>query len=136
MSEATDIQQKMFDLVRQHDLDGLRQLYHDDYVYLDAEGEQPGAEAGIAVADKYKTAFPDLTFETRSTLACGDDVAVRELTVRGTHENELDGIAPTGRKIEVLLCNIVEIRDGKIYREREYYDNYSILRQLGAISNT
>jgi ketosteroid isomerase-like protein len=41
-------------------------------------------------------------------------------------------VPPTGRSLAVLACDVIEIRDGKIYREREYMDTLSILQQLGA----
>lgn len=31
----------------------------------------------------------------------------------------------------VHICNVIESRDGKIYREREYFDMANILAQLG-----
>ena len=60
-------------------------------------------------------------------------MAVLECVNRGTHEAELEGIAGTGRRIAVPYCNIIETKDGKIVRERDYWDNLSLLRQLGVI---
>ncbi|MBI5285700.1 MAG: ketosteroid isomerase, partial [Chloroflexi bacterium] len=28
-------------------------------------------------------------------------------------------------------CNVLEVRDGKIYREREYMDMFTMMAQLG-----
>ena len=43
----------------------LGSLYHPDYVYMSGDGvEQKGAEAGVAVAETYTRAFPDMTFES------------------------------------------------------------------------
>jgi len=58
-------------------------------------------------------------------------VAVAELVFRGTHTGELMGIAPTGRRVELNVCNVMGIRDGKVYREREYYDAMAMMVQLG-----
>ena len=38
---------------------------------------------------------------------------------------------PTGRSGEVVACNVVEVRDGRIIREREYFDAFAIMSQLG-----
>ena len=54
-----------------------------------------------------------------------------EIVARGTHTGPLDGIPPTGRRAEVVGCNVVEIRDGKIHRERDYYDTMALMQQLG-----
>ena len=34
-------------------------------------------------------------------------------------------------KVEISICNVMELRDGKIYREREYMDRLTMLEQLG-----
>lgn len=132
MSEATDLQEKMWDTIRNQDFEALRALYHPDYTYTGTDGqEHKSADAGIAVAQTYMSAFPDMSFEFRHRYASGDDVSIMEVAFRGTHQGELEGIPPTGRQIEGFACNVIEVRDGKIYRERDYFDNLAILSQLG-----
>jgi predicted ester cyclase len=46
-------------------------------------------------------------------IAEGDRVAAR-VTMRGTHLGEFDGIAPTGKRVEVRAIDIYRITDGKI----------------------
>ncbi len=136
MNDAQALQLEMLEAVQARQFDRLRDLYHADYVYLSADGlEQKGAEAGVAVAQTYTRAFPDLTFEIRHHFAAGPNVAILELTARGSHQDELDGIPATGRTVEVLVCNVVEAQDGQIIREREYFDGLSIMRQLGIIDD-
>ncbi len=36
-------------------------------------------------------------------------------------------IHDTGRKVTVPICDVIEVRDGKVYAEREYFD----MQQLG-----
>jgi ketosteroid isomerase-like protein len=60
-------------------------------------------------------------------------VSITEFTARGTHKEDLPGIPATGRRVEVVACDVIEARDGKIYRRREYYDELSFREQLGAI---
>ncbi|MHA6802650.1 ester cyclase [Salinifilum ghardaiensis] len=134
MNQAGEIQQRMFECVRQHDFDGIRELCHPDYEYISPDGERSaGAEAGVAVAEKYMTAFPDSAFEVAAAYECGDTASVRVLEVSGTHQNELEGIAATGREVHVHMCNILEVEDGKIRREYDFFDNASVLNQLGAV---
>lgn len=133
MTDAATIQREMFSAIERRDLDGLRALYHPDYAYTGTDGvEHDGPDSGVAVAEMFTTAFPDLSFEVRAVHAPSDDVAVLELVARGTHTGPLDGLAPTGRQLEGVGCNVVEIRDGRIYRERDYYDTLALMRQLGA----
>jgi len=132
VSEAADLHQQMWDAVNSRDFAALRALYHPDYAYTGTDGqEHKGAEAGVAVAQTYTSAFPDLSLEVRRRYDCGGDVSIMELAGRGTHQGELEGIAPTGRPAEAFNCNIIEVRDGKIYRERDYFDRLALLEQLG-----
>ena len=67
----------------------------------------------------------------------GADQLVDELVIRFTHTSEIDwmlpGIAPTGRKVAVPLVAIVRFRDGKVAHEHIYWDQASVLVQVGAL---
>ena len=134
MADAASLHREMFEVAFARDFEGLRRFYHPDYVYMDGSGvEQPGADAGVAVAETYMTAFPDVTFELRHQYAPSDDVSIIEFTARGTHQAPLDDIPATGKHVTINVCNVIEVRDGKIHREREYYDTLAILQQLGVM---
>lgn len=137
MASAAEIQRRMFDVIEERDLEALREMYHPDYVYVGPEGvEEKGADAGIAVAREFTNAFPDLRFEIRNQFTPSDEVAIIELTARGTHQAELEGIPATGRPIEMRACNIVEVAaDGRIRQEREYWDNMTLMQQLGVVDS-
>jgi steroid delta-isomerase-like uncharacterized protein len=133
MTDVASVHRDMFAAVERRDFAGLRALYHPDYTYTGGDGvEQKGADAGVAVAEMYTTAFPDVRLETRHQYVDGS-VSIIEFTARGTHQAELAGIPATGRSMEVVVCNVVEVQDGLIRREREYLDVSSILRQLGVL---
>ena len=134
MTTAAELQRRTFELIQARQVSDLRDLYHPDYVYRGSDGiEQKGAEAGLAVAELYTTAFPDLAMEIVGQHAPSDDVAILEIVARGTHTGPLGDIPPTGKSVEVVVCNVVEAVDGKVHRERDYYDSLSMLQQLGVI---
>jgi ketosteroid isomerase-like protein len=41
------------------------------------------------------------------------------------------GVSPTNKKVSIPVCDIIELRDGKVYREREYMDMHHMMTQLG-----
>ena len=47
----------------------------------------------------------------------------------------LPGIAPTGRHVEVPLVAIVRFREGKLAHEHIYWDQASVLKQLGLLTD-
>ena len=67
----------------------------------------------------------------------GTDQLVEEMVLKFTHSIEIDwmlpGIAPTGRRVEVALVVVVHFRDGKLAHEHIYWDQASVLAQLGLI---
>ena len=67
----------------------------------------------------------------------GDDRVVDELIHKFTHTIEmpwiLPGIAPTGKHVEVAVIVVVQFKDGKIAGERIYWDQASVLAQVGLI---
>ena len=79
---------------------------------------------------------PDMAM-TPVSRTVGVDQLVDEMVVSFTHTIEMDwmlpGIAPTGRRVEVALVVIVRFRDGKLAHEHIYWDQASVLAQLGLI---
>ena len=59
------------------------------------------------------------------------------MIVRFTHTIEMDwmlpGVAPTDKRVECPLVAIVTFRDGKLYNEHIYWDQASVLVQLGLL---
>jgi len=45
----------------------------------------------------------------------------------------LPGLAPTGKRVEVPLVAIVRFRNGKLAHEHIYWDQASVLVQLGLL---
>jgi carboxymethylenebutenolidase len=67
----------------------------------------------------------------------GADQIVDELLFAFTHTEEIDwmlpGVAPTGRRVEIPLVAIVRFQDGKIAHEHIYWDQASVLVQIGKL---
>jgi carboxymethylenebutenolidase len=48
----------------------------------------------------------------------------------------LPGIPPTGKRVEIPLVAIVRFRDGKLAHEHIYWDQASVLVQIGLLDAT
>ena len=70
--------------------------------------------------------------EIKNIYAAGD-TAVLEFIGGGTHRGELAGVAPTGRSVAMPVVTILEMRDGKVHTEREYFDSGYMMQQLGVV---
>jgi carboxymethylenebutenolidase len=67
----------------------------------------------------------------------GEDQLVDEMLFSFTHTREIDwmapGVPPTGRRVEVPLVAIVRFEGGKVAHEHIYWDQASVLVQLGLL---
>jgi carboxymethylenebutenolidase len=81
---------------------------------------------------------PDTTL-TPISRTVGADQLVDEMIFSFTHTQEmpwmLPGVAPTHRRVEVALVAIVRFRDGKLAHEHIYWDQASVLKQIGLITD-
>jgi steroid delta-isomerase-like uncharacterized protein len=94
-------------------------------------GFPPGAEGVKRFFSMFRDAFPDVSVEIDEMVAEGDRVAVAT-TFTGTHEGELMGVAPTGRRVSVTGIDIVRVAGGKIVEHRGLTDIVGLMRQLTA----
>ena len=79
---------------------------------------------------------PDMELVPVSRIV-GVDHVVEESVLRFTHSVELDwmlpGLPPTGRRVEVAVCSIVKMEGEKVAHEHIYWDQASVLAQLGLL---
>jgi carboxymethylenebutenolidase len=89
----------------------------------------------------YSRAFiPQMPPDTNMTpisRTIGVDRVVDEMVFEFTHTIKMDwmlpGVEPTGKHVKVPLVVIVHFRDGKLAHEHIYWDQASVLAQLGLI---
>src|SRR5215207_9125000 len=74
-------------------------------------------------------AFPDMHITVEDMIAEGDRVAAR-VSMRGTHQGEFQGIAATGKRVQVQAMDMFRIADGKIVEHWGHGDDPTdILRE-------
>jgi len=83
---------------------------------------------------------PPDTALTPISRTIGADQIVDEMLFCFTHTSEVDwmlpGVAPTGRRVEIPLVAIVRFEDGKVAHEHIYWDQASVLVQIGLLAPT
>ena len=82
--------------------------------------------------------MPPDTEMTPVSRTIGEDQLVDEVVFKFTHTMRMDwmlpGVAPTGKRVEVPLVAIVRFRQGKLAHEHIYWDQASVLVQIGLIN--
>jgi carboxymethylenebutenolidase len=81
---------------------------------------------------------PDTTL-TPVSRTIGENQLVDEMIFSFTHTQEmpwmLPGVPPTHRHVEVPLVAIVQFREGKLAHEHIYWDQASVLKQIGLLTD-
>ena len=88
-------------------------------------------------SERFISQMPPDTTMTPVSRTIGVDRVVDEMVFEFTHTIKMDwmlpGVAPTGRHVKVPLVVIIHFRDGKLAHEHIYWDQASVLVQLGLI---
>src|SRR5215210_7449923 len=125
---------RYFELWNAHEVDALGEVLAEDAV--DHDPYNPHGNEGLEGAKKtiqmYLDAYPDTHFEIDDMVAEGDKVATR-WSATGTHEGELMGIQPTGKKATVSGIAIDRIENGKIVESWNSWDVLKMMQDIGAI---
>ncbi len=114
-----------------------------DDAYVNHVPVMTGGHGKPALLEFYGRDFipcmPPDTKLTPVSRTIGEEQLVDEMIFSFTHTQEmpwmLPGITPTHRYVEVPLVAIVGFRDGKLASERIYWDQASVLRQIGLLND-
>ena len=81
--------------------------------------------------------MPPDTEMTPVSRTIGEDQLVDEMVFKFTHTIPMDwmlpGVAPTGKRVEIPLVAIVRFKKGKLVHEHIYWDQASVLVQIGLL---
>jgi carboxymethylenebutenolidase len=95
------------------------------------------------VREFYRTSFipqmpPDLQIIPISR-TIGTERVVDEMVVTATHSVQMDwllpGLPPTGKRMEIAVVAVIHFRAGKLASEHIYWDQASVLVQLGLLDS-
>jgi carboxymethylenebutenolidase len=84
--------------------------------------------------------FPPDVEMKRVSVTVGDNQIVEELVISFTHTAVIDwmlpNVPPTGRRVEAGFAVIVGFKDDKVSHEHIYWDQASVLVQIGLLDPT
>lgn len=117
-----------------HDSEALLSLFTEDCVYEDvALGRlEQGKDSVRALVQSVFVDLADFRMDVKSAFGVGDWAAT-EWTMTGAFvHSSVPGLASTGKSFAVRGATILQLRNGRIYRNTDYIDLNSFLRQTGA----
>ena len=134
VEDAVKIMKDMMAAMNAWDLEKAASFFTDDLVYEDVGSGMVfhGVKEYMDFAEKVRAEFPDRKWEMKSAFSDGHNIAT-EAVWSGTFTQSVinPDIPATGRHVSIRCVSITELRDGKIYRNRDYYNGLSLQQQLG-----
>jgi predicted ester cyclase len=115
------------EILNDGNLDSVEELVHPRY--LDGYGGPSGREGYRDLVASVRAVFPDMHLAVEDLIGEGDKVVGR-FTFRGTHSGEFLGISATGRRVEVPVMGLIQLRDGQMIGRWNVSDWLDTLEEL------
>ena|SRR5688572_21475888 len=133
-TDTKDISRRFYEeIINQKHVDAIDRFCAADFVdHTPPPGGKGGLDATKQQFLELAAAFPDLQMIVQDQIAEGDRVVNRVL-VRGTHQGEYMGIPGSGKTVEIGGIDILRMVNGKAAERWGYFDDLSLMQQLGAI---
>jgi steroid delta-isomerase-like uncharacterized protein len=133
MSKSVDNMRAAHESWNSRDFDGVVRNVSDTLTYTDKALNHTFRSRNEfrKMVETWAAAFPDGKITTASYIDAGDTV-IAQFTVEGTNTGTFAGLPPTGRRVKFEMCEICRCdKNGIALSGVNYYDQYSILTQLG-----
>ena len=115
-----------------HDWEITSPFYSDDCIMEDLPSKTCHGKGELEAYYEYLLeGYPDINFEAKRTFGTDNQIAT-EWIMSGTHTGNTARFKATGKKFSIRGASILEIKNGKIIRETDYWDMHSLMRQLGS----
>lgn len=123
-----------FQLLNKHDVAAITAAYSADAQMYSPnwEGVKTGTTDINEVYKRYFTSSPDLIYKVTHVINAGENIVV-EYTSSGTLSNP-EGQTPSymkDKKYVLNYCAIFTIKNDKIIKETDYFDQVAFLKQVG-----
>jgi steroid delta-isomerase-like uncharacterized protein len=92
-----------------------------------------GADAIAARAAKLWAAFPDARLQPTGPRLSDGRHASAPAKLLGTHREAIEGLAATNRFVVVHVVFFAELREGRLFRIRAFFDVYGAAVTLGVL---
>jgi steroid delta-isomerase-like uncharacterized protein len=130
MAESERIVGMIGELTNRHDAEAIQGHLAEDMEFYNPITGMSGKQGMYEIHSTLFKAFPDIHYGVNRMISSGDTV-VLECTLTGTHQNDLMGIAPTERRIELPAAFVIDTTGEKVRKWTSYFDVTTLMRQLG-----
>lgn len=134
VASAQSVIDQHFKAINDHNLNAVSATYSPDAQILSPnwEGAKTGADGINEVYSRYFKSTPDLAYTVSNVINNGNNVVV-EYAFSGTLSSPESGTPDymKGKKYTINGCAIFVLKDNKISKETDYFDQVAFLKQVG-----
>ncbi|HEY1294196.1 MAG TPA: ester cyclase [Chloroflexota bacterium] len=124
---------RVLDIINQRNLDAADDVIGSNYVYHSPGApEVRGPEGFKQLIGMYLSAFPDIEMSLVDMVAENDLVMI-QWAASGTHQGEIMGVAPTGKRVTMMGMIKSRVVGNRIVEDVEVLDTLGLLQQLGGM---
>lgn len=139
VEENIHLVEQAFTAFNEHDMEGFVSFYAENSRHYISGRSEPLIGGGEVLRDNlaFMKTLPDVRFDKIRIFGQEDWVCL-EGYVKGTHKDPLWGpegstVPPTGKEIQVPVCILIRLENGKAVEVREYNNQIEFLKQLGLL---
>ena len=103
--------------------------FQPDVIVVTNDGNLVGIEAIKNFYMNYLNGFSNIEFTIIDAFGQGDKI-VKHWNFKGVHTGVFFGIPATGNKLDLSGTTLVEMKNGKIAKEQDFFDMQSMISQL------
>jgi steroid delta-isomerase-like uncharacterized protein len=114
------------------DVERVISVFNDQCIYEDVPLSvvNKGKDELRAFGQQVFDAFPDLKIELTTQFSSGDRASL-EWIMSGTHQGDLPGMPATAKPFSVRGATVLQLENGRISRDSDYWDMATLRTQLG-----
>jgi steroid delta-isomerase-like uncharacterized protein len=133
--ESKAIVRRFWGVWEEGNIDLVDELLAPDYVnHTPASPDQPTGPEGVkGLVSMFRSAMPDLRVVIEDMIAGEDGKVAVRYTLEGTHEGELFGVPPTGKRLSIKSISVERVSEGKIREHWRVTDSLDMMQQLGVV---
>jgi steroid delta-isomerase-like uncharacterized protein len=133
--ESKAIVRRFWGVWEEGNIDLVDELLAPDYVnHTPASPDQPTGPEGVkGLVGMFRSAMPNLRVVIEDMIAGEDGKVAVRYTLEGTHEGELFGVPPTGKRLSIKSISVERVSEGKIREHWRVTDSLDMMQQLGVV---
>lgn len=134
MASSVDTHRAAHKAFNNGDWEAMRSLVGENVSYVDHQRDVRIASVDefLGWLDEWKAGMSDARVDEPEYLEAGD-WSIARFSGRGTNDGPMGPAQATGNRLDFAVCELMRVEDGKVVQGEIYYDQMTMMVQLGVV---